>query len=476
MAQSDMQAPEGSRTSPTAGTWIVLFLAAALIGAVSGGMMGYLTAGSAGGPAAPEGPVTFELQAFISGYRGVGGTIDGVVNPTLQVPFGTEVTVILTNGEALEHDWSLDGYGLLIPRLTSQGASETLTFTADQAGSFAYYCTVPGHRASGMEGLFIVGEGEAPAGPGPAQPVDVADIAKDPTELPPPLNRNVSATVHFYIEAQEVVAEIEPGTTFEYWAYNGTVPGPFLRVRVGDTVVVHLSNAASSSQNHSIDFHAVTGPGGGAVALQTPPGETRTLRFQAIHAGLFVYHCATPHIPTHIAKGLYGLVLVEPEGGLPAVDREYYVMQSELYTKWRPGTPGHQVFDGVRLLNEDPTYVVFNGRWQALTGDYALTAQVNETVRLYFGNIGVNLVSSFHIIGEHFDTVYFQADLLSPPQRSVQTTLVPAGGAVVVELKVEVPGTYLLVDHSLVRTIDKGALGFLQVAGPANPEIFQFPL
>ncbi len=439
--------------------------------------MGYLAARSAPAGEVPEpGAVTYELRGFLDGYVGVGGSIDGVRNPDLTADVGDEVTVILTNGQVLGHDLFIEGYGVGTDLLVGVGTRDTITFVASQEGTFVYHCTVEGHQAAGMEGRLIVGEGgggpTGPGEPGPALPVDVADIAKDPTDLPGPLNRNFSAEVDLYIESREVVAEIEPGTTHTYWAYNGTVPGPFFRVRQGDTVTVHFRNAAESSQNHSIDFHAVTGPGGGAVALQTAPGEETNITFKAIHAGLFVYHCATPHIPTHIAKGLYGLILVEPEAGLPSVDREFYVMQSEFYTKWEPGTPGHQEFDGQALYDEEPNYVVFNGRWQALTGDLALRADVNETVRIYFGNIGVNLISSFHVIGEHFDRVYPEADLLSPPLQSVQTTLVPAGGAVVVDLILEVPGNYILVDHSLSRTIDKGGLGILVVTGPENKEVY----
>lgn len=468
-------------TSPDARTWTALFLGVLVVSAAAGGVMGFLAASTV--PAAQDGGaggalVTFELTAFLSGFVGAGGTIEGVTNPDLVVDVGDEVTIVLTNGEELAHNVFVDGYGTGTDLIAGVGSQDSVTFVASQEGTFAYYCTVEGHRAAGMEGRLIVGEGgttgpSGPGEPGPAQPVDVADIAKDPTDLPGPLNRNFSTSVDLYIESREVVAEIEPGTTHTYWAYNGTVPGPFFRVRQDDTVTVHFRNAPDSSQNHSIDFHAVTGPGGGAVALQTAPGEESVITFKAIHPGLFVYHCATPHIPTHIAKGLYGLILVEPAGGLPEVDREFYVLQSEFYTKWAPGTEGHQEFDGQALTDEEPNYVVFNGRWQALTGDLALQAEVNETVRIYFGNIGVNLISSFHVIGDHFDFVYPEADLLSPPLQSVQTTLVPAGGAVVVDLTMEVPGNYILVDHSLSRTIDKGALGILTVTGPENPEVYQ---
>lgn len=460
--------------SPDKGTWMVVVLASLLVGAVAGGAMGYLAGGAATPAQAPEGGAkSFELRAFLSGYVGVGGTIDGVRNPTLRVDVGDEVTIVLVNGQPLEHDLSVEGYGVTTDRVMGEGSSDTITFVADEEGTFVYYCTVPGHRAAGMEGLLVVGEGTGTPGPGPAQPVDVASITKDPTDIPPPITRGFSDTVHIFLEVREVVAEIQGGTTFSYWTFNGTVPGPLFRVRVGDTVVVHFSNAADSTMPHSVDFHAVTGPGGGAVATQTPPGEETSFQFKALNPGLFIYHCASPHIPTHIAMGLYGLILVEPEGGLPAVDREFYLVQGEFYTKWPVGTLGHQEFDGTKLLNEEPTYVVFNGKFQALTGDNVLRANTGETVRLFFGVAGPNLISSFHVIGEILDRVYNQGDLLSPPLQSVQTTLVPSGGAVMMEFAVEVPGNYILVDHSITRTIDKGALGILVVEGPDNPEVYQ---
>lgn len=245
-----------------------------------------------------------------------------------------------------------------------------------------------------------------------------------------------------------------------------------LRVREGDTVVVHVDNAPDSTMAHSIDFHSVTGPGGGAAVLQVPPGERRSLKFKALQAGLYVYHCATPHIPTHLARGMYGMILVEPKDGLAKVDREYYVMQGEYYTTERPGTKGHQVEDADRLFEEQHTYVVMNGRVGSLTGDRALKASVGETVRIYFGVGGPNAISSFHVIGEIFDRVYDEAAIIDPPKRNVQTTLVPPGGATVVEFGVDYPGSYLLVDHALSR-LDKGAVGILEVDGEADPEIYE---
>jgi nitrite reductase (NO-forming) len=220
-----------------------------------------------------------------------------------------------------------------------------------------------------------------------------------------------------------------------------------------------------------VDFHATTGPGGGAVATQTPPGETKILRWKALNPGLYVYHCATPMVANHISSGMYGLVLVEPPGGLPKVDREYYVMQGELYTDRPYGQRGHDEFSVEKLLAERAEYFVFNGAVGALTTEHPLKAKVGETVRIFFGVGGPNATSSFHVIGEIFDRVYKEAAVGSPPATNVQTTMVPAGGAAIVEFKLDVPGRYILVDHSLSR-LERGLAGFLVAEGDANPAVF----
>jgi nitrite reductase (NO-forming) len=273
------------------------------------------------------------------------------------------------------------------------------------------------------------------------------------------------------LTARELVGRLDDGITYEYWTYDGTVPGPMIRVRVGDTVEIRLRNDASSKNPHSIDLHAVTGPGGGAAATQVQPGETKSFRFKALQPGVYVYHCATPFVPAHIANGMYGLIVVEPEGGLPPVDREFYVMQGELYATLRPGQQGHARMDDRALVDEHPSHVVFNGAAKALTGERAMKARVGERVRIFFGVGGPNLTSSFHVIGEIFDVVRVEGgDLVN---RNVQTTLVPAGGAVIVEFGLEVPGTYILVDHSLSRVFGKGAVAQLVAEGPENPEVFR---
>jgi len=302
---------------------------------------------------------------------------------------------------------------------------------------------------------------------------EVAATTTAPPLVPPAIDRQHPARVFVSLETTETKGPLASGVEYTFWTFDGTVPGPFIRVRVGDVVQIRLKNAVSSLNAHSIDLHSVTGPGGGATVTQINPGEHATFEWKALTPGLYVYHCATPHVPIHVANGMYGLILVEPERGLPRADREYYVMQGEFYTAGRTMAAGHQAFAPEKARDERPEYVVFNGRMGALFGEGALKATAGETVRLFVGNGGPNLVSSFHVIGQVFRTVYPEGGIGGAVNRNVQTTLIPAGGAAIVELKAEAPGRYLIVDHSLSRALDKGALGSIEVTGAARPDVFR---
>lgn len=303
-----------------------------------------------------------------------------------------------------------------------------------------------------------------------ALPVEAA-VLTSPPHVPPPIRRRHAARVVVNLEVRELVGKLADGVDYTFWTFGGSVPGSFIRIREGDVVEFHLNNHPSSKLPHNIDLHAVNGSGGGATSTFTAPGHSSQFTFQALNPGLFVYHCATAPVPMHIGNGMYGLILVEPKEGLPAVDREYYVMQGEFYTTGKYGEEGLQSFDMAKAIDERPPYIVFNGAVGSLVGDKALAAQVGETVRIFFGVGGPNVTSSFHIIGEIFDRVYPEAGL-SLPNRNVQTTLVPSGGATMVEFKVDVPGTFILVDHSLTRAFNKGALGMLKVTGPEDRVIY----
>jgi nitrite reductase (NO-forming) len=289
--------------------------------------------------------------------------------------------------------------------------------------------------------------------------------------VPPPITRDHATKVIVNLEVREEVKRLADGVTYTFWTFGGNVPGKFIRIRQGDLVEFHLNNHPSSKMPHNIDLHAVTGPGGGAASSFTAPGHSSQFSFTALNPGLYVYHCATAPVGMHVANGMYGLILVEPPGGLPRVDREYYVMQSEFYTKGRYGEEGYQPFDMEKAIDERASYVVFNGAVGSLVGDRAITAKVGETVRLYIGNGGPNLVSSFHVIGEIFDAVYTEGGT-SVQQANVQTTLIPSGGAAMVDFRVEVPGTYILVDHSIFRAFNKGALAMLKVEGQENRLVY----
>ncbi|KAB8161867.1 nitrite reductase, copper-containing, partial [Lysobacter maris] len=305
---------------------------------------------------------------------------------------------------------------------------------------------------------------------GPPQGEPVKAVLTSPPLVPPATGRDRPARVVVELDVVEKVMPISEGVEYTFWTFGGTVPGSFIRVRQGDTVEFHLRNMPDSKMPHNIDLHGVTGPGGGATSSFTAPGHETQFSFKALNAGLFVYHCATAPVGMHVANGMYGLILVEPPGGLPEVDREYYVMQGDFYTTGNYREKGLQPFDMEKAIEERPTYVLFNGAEGALTGDKALQANTDETVRLYVGNGGPNLVSSFHVIGEIFDKVWYEGGTRF--QENVQTTLIPAGGAAMMEFHMEVPGSYVLVDHSLFRAFNKGALGILKAEGPENKAIY----
>ena len=286
-----------------------------------------------------------------------------------------------------------------------------------------------------------------------------------------PITRTHATRVIVNLETIEKTALIADSVEYTTWTFGGSVPGKFIRVREGDLVEFHLSNAANSTMPHNIDLHAVTGPGGGAKASLTLPDGESVFSFTALNPGLFVYHCATSPVPMHMANGMFGMILVEPKAGLPKVDREFYVMQSEWYTTGKHGAHGLQTLDMEKGIDEKPTYVVFNGAVGSLTGDKALQAKVGERVRLFVGNAGPNLTSSFHVIGEVFDNVYTEGGS-TVTQHNVQTTLIPAGGSTIVEFGVESPGDLVLVDHAIFRAFNKGTLGILHVTGGENPAVF----
>lgn len=292
----------------------------------------------------------------------------------------------------------------------------------------------------------------------------------------PAVKRTAPAHVVVELETTEKIGQLKHPLAdqpmgYEFWTFNGTVPGPMIRVRVGDTVELHLKNHKGSKNAHSIDLHSVWGQGGGAKHTQTKAGENTAIEFKATTSGVFVYHCATTDIPQHIANGMYGLIVVDPETPLPKVDHEYYIMQGEYYPAGKRGEGNAKKvspYSKTKALDEHPEYVLFN----AMSDGGKLEAKTGETVRLYVGNGGPNLTSAFHVIGAIFDKVYPEG-ALAEPHSNVQTTVIPPGGAAVVDMKIRTAANYILVDHAINRAISKGGVAILAVAGEDKPEIYK---
>ncbi|KAF2991646.1 multicopper oxidase domain-containing protein [Methylocystis sp. MJC1] len=409
--------------------------------------------------------VVYTLRSGIAEGRlvflGVGGAIDGKVNPELVFHEGERAQINLVNGEGAEHDIVIEFYGVRSNRVVGKGASGTVSFFADKTGAFSYYCSVPGHRDAGMQGKIRVE-------PGPRSKAKLVapDISRDPSDVPRPIGARGPRTLRVDLTTIEIDGRLDDKTTYQFWTFGGKVPGPFIRARVGDTLEVHLKNDSSSVLAHSVDLHAAIGPGGGARFTQADPGEEKVFSFEATTPGLFVYHCATPSIAQHVANGMYGLVLIEPEGGLPKADREFYVMQGELYTTMPFGTQGRQELDYEKLMAEQPEYFLFNGAVGALTAEHPLRAERGENVRIFFGVGGPNFTSSLHLIGGLFDRVR-RNDALKVHERGAPTVSVAPGDAATVEFNVRRGGQYVLADHALSR-MERGLVGDLIVEGPRD--------
>ncbi len=486
---------------PLAAAIGALLLAGAATGQPAHPMAGHAMSADAVVVAAASGAIATPLPAAagVKRYELHTNIVDGKmvfiddkaqVNPTLQAQVGDTLEIILESGEGAEHDLVITELDAASPRFSAATGKVTLRVKVTKPGTFTYFCSIPGHRQIGMEGqLEVTGDamagGAAPAtessrtalalytpASAPQRAVDpnAVSVAADPAAVPPPVGARGPQRLKYRMETVELPGKLDDGTTFTYWTFDRKVPGPMLRARVGDTVELTLANARDSKMIHSIDLHAVTGGHGGGEHTQVAPGQEKTITFKALNPGLYVYHCATPLVPQHIAAGMYGMILVEPEGGLSKVDREYYVMQGEMYTGRPNGAKGHQEHDLDKMANELPDYYVFNGEVGALSKARKLQATVGETVRIYFGVGGPNKISSFHVIGEIFDKVYSEASLTGL-KHNVQTTLVPPGGATIVELEVQHPGSYVLVDHALSRA-GKGAVGLLEVSGEGVPGVY----
>lgn len=485
-----------TRISPIPLAVAILFLSAPAMGAAdANAIVSSTVAAKAAKPAAGKQAVRqFVLKTGLAGGKMVYLDEKGTVNPVLRANVGDIVEITISSGEGAEHDIVFPELKVKSKNFNAATGATKVRFQVTQAGKFTYFCSIPGHRQIGMDGVLeVAGPADlAAAKPAPqptavlgaaaASPVakrptiapaaaNAVSVAMDPAAVPKPIGNRAPQLVKYAIETVELEGRLDDGTSFTYWTFGKKVPGPMLRVKQGDTVELTLSNAKNSKAIHSIDLHSVTGGHGGGEHTQVAPGQSKTFSFKALNPGLYVYHCATPSVPHHISAGMYGMILVEPPEGLPKVDREFYVMQGDLYTSHPAGTKGHQEFNHERAVDELPTYYTFNGAVGALTKEFKMSAKVGETVRVYFGVGGPNKVSSFHVIGEIFDKVYSEGSLTTVKQ-DIQTTLVAPGGATIVEFKVNYPGKYLLVDHALSR-VGKGLAGALEVTGPADDTIYK---
>ena len=385
---------------------------------------------------------------------------------TLKVPTGTHVVLRVTNADAMPHDLRVET-GEKTP-LLDQG--ETATMDLGQVTDTRQaWCTVAGHRAAGMTMTIVAQrpgdaaghDGHSTAGPPAAAPAPL-DLAADPSPgwtARDPRLEPATGTVHkVELTVSERDVEVAPNRREPRWTFGGTAPGPTLHGHVGDQFEITLIN--DGSMGHSIDFHA------GMLAPDVPmrtiaPGERLTYRFTANHAGAWLYHCSTMPTALHIANGMYGAVIIDPPG-LPAVDREYVLVSSQLYL----GAPGSE--PQIEAIRADrPDGWAFNG--MAAQYDHApLQARVGERARIWVVNAGPGDSTAFHVVSGQFDTVYSEGAWLLRPSQDPQNaggaqvlSLAPAQGGFV-ELTFPEPGNYPFVDHDM-RHAENGAHGVIAV-------------
>ena len=298
-------------------------------------------------------------------------------------------------------------------------------------------------------------------------------VVADPTVIPGPITYNTPRSHDINLVVERVVSEILPGVTHSFMTFNGQVPAPMIRARQGDTLNITVSNPAENEDSHSIDLHAVRGTGGGGAYSEVAPGQSKTFSFKATYPGAFIYHCGVSNMDEHISRGMFGMIVIEPEEGLPAVDREFYIGQHELYTKESFGQPGEANFNGRAMAKEDPTYVLFSGAVAPFVASRfgTMKAEVGETVRVFMVSGGPNLTSSFHPVGNIWSRAWPQGGLANEPLKYIQTSAVSPGSAFVGDMELPVPGLVTLVDHALARVTNKGNAAQIEVIGDDNPEL-----
>jgi nitrite reductase (NO-forming) len=440
------------------------------LGAAAAGL-GVVVLAAAGGVAADPAALGIATSPRVtvaaSGHTTAASVrIEGMrfVPDTVEVPAGDRLLITLTNGGTDHHDLVLSNGA----RTGRVAPGETAVLDAGVIGAnLDGWCAVAGHRQMGMTFSVRVTGTPNPGPPGhehPAAgaPIPSLDIARSLSADPGPGFRPRDATLapatadhRLTLPVTEIERQVSPAITQRLWTFGGTAPGPTLRGRVGDVFEITLVNDGTTG--HSIDFHA------GALAPDRPmrtiqPGERLVYRFTATRAGIWLYHCATMPMSLHIANGMFGAVIIDPPG-LPRVDGEYLIVQSEMYL----GGPGGEA-DADKVAAEKPDLVVFNG--YARQYDHApLTARAGERVRIWVLDAGPNRATSFHVVGGQFDTLWSEGDYrLRPGAGGAQALgLLPAQGGFV-ELTFPEPGRYPFVSHAMVDA-ERGAHGVIEVLG-----------
>ncbi|MEO8272849.1 MAG: multicopper oxidase domain-containing protein [Chloroflexota bacterium] len=422
--------------------------------------------GSTGSPA----PSTGEPD----GGDGVMGTIEldaidiAYEQPHVTVPKAGTYEVKLVNKGAIGHDVTFaDGTQVV----AAAGETKTVEVTVPAAG-ISFKCSVPGHADAGMIGDIMIEGATASANPDDhGGPAPSSDVAADPNAAPytlypaeaPALLPGTTHDIDLVIEEKKMT--VAPGFVQAVWTFGGTVPGPVIRVKVGDTVRIHLKNPATSQLSHSIDFHASQVAWNDEM-LSIAPGEEKLYEFKAEYAGVWMYHCGTSPTLHHIANGMYGMVIVEPKAGLPPVDAEFAIVQSE----WYLGPQGEPAsLTKASTGNPAPDYVVFNGVANQYK-DHPLQVQTGDRVRVFVLNAGPNIDSSFHVVGTIFSSVTKEGIHLVVGNdgnwASQAMDLAPAQAGIV-EFVMPEDGLYPMVTHAF-NFVGRGALGLFQ-AGDGDP-------
>jgi nitrite reductase (NO-forming) len=430
------------------------------------------TYGPVGSPA-PAPASTSPTSGAPDGGGDVLGTIDITGIDIAYEPAHVEVEqagryeVNFKNDGAVAHDVTFaDG------TTATAEAGQTAVVEVDvPSEGLSFLCSVPGHADAGMEGMIMVKGGATPAPDDHGGPAPSGDVAADPDApaytlfdpAAPPLRSGRAHEIELVIEEKPMT--VAAGFVQQVWTFNGTVPGPAIRVKVGDTIRVTLRNPTSAAVSHSIDFHSSQVAWNDEMR-SIAPGEELVYEWRADYAGVWMYHCGTSPALHHIANGMYGMVIVEPEDGLPSVDAEFAVVQSE----WYLGPQGEPAsLAKAAAAAPAPDYVVFNGVANQYL-DNPIEVGTGDRVRVFVLNAGPSIDSSFHVVGTIFSAVTKEGVHLVPGNDgswgSQAVDLAPAQGAIV-EFDMPEEGLYPMVTHAF-NFVGRGALGLFQ-AGDGDP-------